>query len=71
LFTDASDIKAAIAALSFIIANGAKYNVEDGVLSNELQQLGLPKGSSMISWRSLACSLLFFYALKSSVFRAR
>jgi hypothetical protein len=39
----ASDIKAAIAALDFIVTNGAKYNVDPQVLINELQQLGLPK----------------------------
>jgi len=38
-----SDVKAAIAALNFIISNSAKYNVDDATLSNELRQLGLPK----------------------------
>jgi len=40
---DASDIKATIAGLQFIITNGAKYDVDDTTLSTELQQLGLPK----------------------------
>lgn len=38
-----SDVKATVSALSFILTNGTKYNVEPGILSNELQQLGLPK----------------------------
>ncbi|KAL4224830.1 COMM domain-containing protein 4 [Mactra antiquata] len=37
------DVKASIAALHFIIASAAKYNVDGDSLSNELQQLGLPK----------------------------
>ena len=39
-----SDIKAAIAALSFILSSAAKYSVDGDSLDNELQQLGLPKG---------------------------
>ncbi|KYR00549.1 COMM domain-containing protein 4 [Tieghemostelium lacteum] len=38
-----SDIKATIAALHFIIFNSVKNDVDDGNLSTELQQLGLPK----------------------------
>ncbi|KAL6043023.1 COMM domain-containing protein 4 [Balamuthia mandrillaris] len=38
-----SDVKAVIAALNFIVTNGAKYDVEANTLNNELQQLGLPK----------------------------
>jgi len=40
---DQSDIKACIAALVFILTNGAKFEVDEATLSNELQQLGLPK----------------------------
>jgi len=40
---DPSEVKACIAALSFILNNGAKYNVDADTLTNELQQLGLPK----------------------------
>ena len=40
-----SDIKASIAAISFILTNAAKYNVEGDTLAIELQQLGLPKGA--------------------------
>eukprot|EP01089_Gocevia_fonbrunei_P006056 TRINITY_DN16571_c0_g1_i1.p1 TRINITY_DN16571_c0_g1~~TRINITY_DN16571_c0_g1_i1.p1 ORF type:complete len:208 (-),score=35.31 TRINITY_DN16571_c0_g1_i1:5-628(-) len=40
---DASDVKATVAAISFIINNGAKYDVDAQVLTDELQQLGLPK----------------------------
>ncbi|XP_065676225.1 COMM domain-containing protein 4 [Hydra vulgaris] len=38
-----NDIKAAIAAVDFIFTNSAKYQVNSEILSNELQQLGLPK----------------------------
>eukprot|EP01113_Clastostelium_recurvatum_P002894 TRINITY_DN1124_c0_g1_i1.p1 TRINITY_DN1124_c0_g1~~TRINITY_DN1124_c0_g1_i1.p1 ORF type:complete len:200 (-),score=32.68 TRINITY_DN1124_c0_g1_i1:25-624(-) len=40
---DVSDVKGAIAALQFIIVGAAKYDVPDDALSQELQQLGLPK----------------------------
>merc|ERR1712137_562321 len=40
---DTSDVKALIAALTFIVSNSAKYNVEDETIRNELQQFGLPK----------------------------
>ena len=43
--TDPSEVKACIAALTFILNNGAKYNVDGDTLTNELQQLGLPKGT--------------------------
>eukprot|EP00802_Teleaulax_amphioxeia_P029431 Tamp_31523.p1 GENE.Tamp_31523~~Tamp_31523.p1 ORF type:complete len:205 (-),score=48.90 Tamp_31523:63-677(-) len=38
-----SEVKAAVAALQHILQSAAKYNCDDGVLENELQQLGLPK----------------------------
>lgn len=37
------DTKSAIAALYFIVSSSIKYNVDPDSLSNELQQLGLPK----------------------------
>jgi hypothetical protein len=40
-----SDIRAAVAALEFIITSAAKYDCDTESLSNELQQLGLPKGA--------------------------
>jgi len=40
---DSSEVKACMAALTFIFTNGAKYNVDPDTLTNELQQLGLPK----------------------------
>ena len=40
-----SDVKASIAALSFIFSSAAKHSVDGGSLDNELQQLGLPKGT--------------------------
>ena len=42
--TETGDIKASIAALTFILSCAAKYDVDAETLSNELQQLGLPKG---------------------------
>ncbi|XP_013385008.1 COMM domain-containing protein 4 [Lingula anatina] len=51
LTTDAKfelgDVKASIAALTFIFSSAAKYSVEGEALSNELQQLGLPKEHSV------------------------
>lgn len=41
-----SDIKGAIAAIHFMITSAAKYDVEDKVLIQEIQQLGLPKENS-------------------------
>jgi len=38
-----SDVKAAVAAIRFIVCNAVKYDVEESVLKSELQQLGLPK----------------------------
>jgi len=40
---ETGDIKASIAALTFIISCAAKYDVDAETLANELQQLGLPK----------------------------
>lgn len=40
---EASEIKAAVAALENVLVNAAKYNCDDVVLENELQQLGLPR----------------------------
>uniref|UniRef100_A0A7S4HP09 COMM domain-containing protein n=1 Tax=Vannella robusta TaxID=1487602 RepID=A0A7S4HP09_9EUKA len=40
---ETSEVKALIAALTFIVSNSAKYNVEDDIIRNELQQFGLPK----------------------------
>jgi hypothetical protein len=46
------DIKAMIAALHLILSSAAKYDVEEKVLSLELQQLGLPKDSCNAVCRS-------------------
>jgi len=40
---DGSDVKGSLAALVWIVSSAARYDVEDTTLSNELQQLGLPK----------------------------
>eukprot|EP01137_Pigoraptor_chileana_P034229 Opistho-2@26465 len=54
---EASDIKASLAALLFILTSAAKYSVDSESLSNELQQLGLPKEHSGSLCRSYADSL--------------
>jgi len=41
-----SDTKAAIAELDFIFQNAVKYEIDESILKNELQQLGLPKEHS-------------------------
>ena len=41
-----SDMKGAIAAIHFIVANAAKYDIDDKSLIQEIQQLGLPKDST-------------------------
>ena len=46
---DASDVKAMVAALTFIIRNTVKYNLESETLVTELQQLGMPKGAPLKS----------------------
>ncbi|ELU04548.1 hypothetical protein CAPTEDRAFT_127889, partial [Capitella teleta] len=43
---EVGDVKASIAALSFILSSAAKFSVDGETLSNELQQLGLPKEHS-------------------------
>lgn len=52
-----SDVKASIAAISFVISSSAKYNVDGDSLSNELQQLGLPKEHATALCRAYADSL--------------
>lgn len=42
-FLEIGDMKACVAALSFILSSSARYGVEEDALNNELQQLGLPK----------------------------
>ena len=41
-----SDVKAILSALNFILSNAVRNNVDSETLSNELQQLGLPKESA-------------------------
>merc|ERR1712002_796298 len=43
---DIGDIKASVAGIDFIISSATKHDVEPETLSNELQQLGLPKEHS-------------------------
>ena len=42
----ASDVKAILTALNYILHNAARNNVDADTLSHELQQLGLPKESA-------------------------
>eukprot|EP01088_Endostelium_zonatum_P008095 TRINITY_DN20683_c0_g1_i1.p1 TRINITY_DN20683_c0_g1~~TRINITY_DN20683_c0_g1_i1.p1 ORF type:complete len:216 (-),score=38.95 TRINITY_DN20683_c0_g1_i1:52-699(-) len=56
-----SDVKALVAAITFILTNGAKYNVEPSILNDELQQLGLPK--------ELADSLTNVFSTQKDAFR--
>lgn len=42
----ASDIKATVAAIAFVITNATRYGIDHDVLNAELQQLGLPKENS-------------------------
>ena len=39
-----SEVKAMMAALTFIVVNSAKYNIAEDTLKTELEQLGMPKG---------------------------
>eukprot|EP00823_Brevimastigomonas_motovehiculus_P008914 TRINITY_DN841_c0_g1_i1.p1 TRINITY_DN841_c0_g1~~TRINITY_DN841_c0_g1_i1.p1 ORF type:complete len:245 (+),score=59.95 TRINITY_DN841_c0_g1_i1:43-777(+) len=43
LHFESGDVKAIIASLHFILRNSAKYNVDDTILLDELQQMGLPR----------------------------
>ncbi|EEB20574.1 COMM domain-containing protein, putative, partial [Pediculus humanus corporis] len=40
---DEDDMKGCVAAISQIFTSSARYGIEEDVLNNELQQLGLPK----------------------------
>lgn len=40
---DTQDVKAMLAALTFIVSNATKFEVADDVLTMELEQLGLPR----------------------------
>jgi len=42
---DASDVKAMVAALTYILSNAAKYDLDLETLFMELQQMGMPKGT--------------------------
>lgn len=47
------DIKASVAAIGFILTSAAKHSVDGQSLDNELQQLGLPKGKSVVRMYSV------------------
>ena len=55
---DLSDVKASIAALSFVLSSAAKYSVDGDSLSNELQQLGLPKEHSVALCKTYGDNLI-------------
>ena len=52
-----TDLKAFIACVNHILVSAAKYDVDGDTLSNELQQLGLPKG--MCACGLWVCILVF------------
>eukprot|EP00961_Rhodomonas_salina_P265534 3589416-Rhodomonas_salina.3 len=62
---EASEIKAAVAALENVLVNAAKYNCDDVVLENELQQLGelpascMPMLRAVRNSRGACCSQAF------------
>lgn len=41
------EMKASLAALSFLLSNAAKYGISEATFANELQQLGLPREHSL------------------------
>lgn len=41
-----SDIRATLAAIRWILVSATRYSVDEAILNNELQQLGLPKENS-------------------------
>ena len=53
---EASDIKASVAAIAFILSSAAKHSVDGSSLDNELQQLGLPKGKHSLSLLCMYCT---------------
>ncbi|CAC5366862.1 COMMD4 [Mytilus coruscus] len=59
---ETGDVKASVAVLSFILCSAAKYNVDGESLSNELQQLGLPKEHATELTKSYSDSLEKFQA---------
>ncbi|XP_054723993.1 COMM domain-containing protein 4-like [Uloborus diversus] len=61
------DVKATIAALSFIFTSSAKHSIDEESLLNELQQLGLPKAFSALvrSQRQYLRAQLRFMAVHS------
>ena len=61
------ETKAVVAALNFIIVNSTKYDTESEVVSNELQQLGLPRGILLIDIINGYIYSLIFSILEHSV----
>ncbi|XP_035229753.1 COMM domain-containing protein 4-like [Stegodyphus dumicola] len=54
------DVKATIAALTFIFTSSSKHAIDEDSLLNELQQLGLPKGKFV---RTSVLSMKFNFLL--------
>ena len=48
-FTALEDTKIAVAAAEFFLSNAVRYEVNPEVFSNELQQLGFPKGTAHLA----------------------
>lgn len=49
------DVKALVAALTFVLRNAAKYDVPPEDLDQELQQLGLPRGQPGVALNGRVC----------------
>lgn len=47
------DVKIVVALIAFVITNAAKNGVDENTLAEELQQLGLPKGDSLLPFPHL------------------
>lgn len=64
---ETADVKAALATLSFIITSAAKHQCDSQTLSDELQQLGLPKGMWQIVWSGCDVCIDQLYSCVSSI----
>nr|CAD7198815.1 unnamed protein product [Timema douglasi] len=67
---EVGDVKASVAAVEFILTSSSRHDVEEDVLSSELQQLGLPREHSMSLVRVYSDNLVAFTSkLKSESLR--
>nr|CAD7259592.1 unnamed protein product [Timema shepardi] len=67
---EVGDVKASVAAVEFILTSSSRHDVEEDVLSSELQQLGLPREHSTSLVRVYSDNLAAFTSkLKSESLR--